>query len=123
MTTFVAPRALTSEAGRLHVLSCADGLATGEIDGVCIVVWRNDVTLERFRRQRAALESTVARHPHGAGFLCVIERNVAPPDEYFRRASSDLIDALGPRLRGVLCVIEDEGFRGDERGVSLTPPP
>ena len=97
---------------RLHVLSCSDGLAIGELDGVCIVVWRSDVTLERFRRQKAALESTVARHPQGAGLLCVIERNVAPPDEYFRRASSELIEGLGARLRGVLCVIEDEGFRG-----------
>ncbi|MET0340390.1 MAG: hypothetical protein ABW252_05280 [Polyangiales bacterium] len=107
----IAPASASASTG-IAVLSCSDGLAIGELDGVCIVVWRGEVTLERFRRQRAALLGMFARHPEGVGLLCVIERNVAPPDEYFRRASAEMIDSFGSRLCGVLCVIEDEGFRG-----------
>lgn len=53
-------------------------LVIGELDRLCVVVWRGAVTRERFERQRAALGDVARRHPDGMGFVCVIEPS-APP--------------------------------------------
>jgi hypothetical protein len=107
-----ASMTISTDSAGLRVLSCQDELAVGEIDTVLIVIWRGAVTLPRFTRQQLALEDLVARHPGRAGFLCIIEPDVQAPDEYLRRKSAEMIDAFGPRLRGVLCVIEATGFLG-----------
>lgn len=85
------------------------GVAT--IGPVCIVVWRENVTAERFRRQELALQDVVRRYPREAGFLCVVEAGTTPPDERLRNASAEMIDAHGDRLRCLACVIEGSGFR------------
>jgi hypothetical protein len=88
-----------------------DGLGIAYVGTVCLVVWRRSVTLERFERQRTALRALADRHPQGVSFLCVIGENVPPPDAELRKASNQMVAALGNRLRCVACVIEGAGFR------------
>jgi hypothetical protein len=88
-----------------------DGLGIANVGAVCLVVWRQSVTVERFERERAALHALAHRHPGGVGFLCVIGENVPPPTAELRNATIQMISALGTRLRWVACVIEGEGFR------------
>lgn len=88
-----------------------DGLGVAYVGAVCLVVWRRSVTLERFERQRTALRALAERHPAGISFLCVIGENVPPPDAELRKASNQMIAALGNRLRYIACVIEGGGFR------------
>ena len=94
-----------------HIDSHHDGLGIAYVGAVCMVVWRRSVTLERFVRQRTALRALADRHPEGISFLCVIGENVPPPDAALRKASTQMITALGSRLRCIACVIEGGGFR------------
>ncbi len=94
-----------------HVVSCTDGLGIAEIGSVCMLVWRDAVVSSRFERQREALESVVSRYPGRAGLVCVIEPSTPPPDEHYRKASTQMIAKYGDRLRCVACVIEGGGFR------------
>jgi hypothetical protein len=93
------------------VISCADGLGIAEVGTVCVVVWRAVVTADRFQRQRDALYDLVDCHPEGVGLLCVIEPNTPPLEDRMRRASIDMVEGLGTRLRCITCVIEGSGFR------------
>lgn len=94
-----------------RVLYAADGVGVGEIGSLCVVIWRQGVTRERFEQQRAGLTEVVRRHPQGVGFMCVIEPTTKPPDDRLRKASLEMITALGPKLRCLTVVIEGEGFR------------
>jgi hypothetical protein len=91
--------------------SCEDRLGLAEVGSVCLVVWQGEVTKARFIRQRAALESVVARYPRRAGMICAIDHTTPPPDEQMRRATTDMIENLGDRLGFIMCVIEGSGFR------------
>jgi hypothetical protein len=93
------------------VLHRSAAIAIGELGPLCAVIWRDDVTHERFDIQRLALDQVVRRHRPEAGFLCVIEADVKPPSEELRKASSEMLASH----RGALCcmagVIEGDGFR------------
>ena len=95
----------------LNLLYCGDGLAIAEIDLVCVVIWREAVTAQRFEIQRAALENVVTRNKPHAGFLCVIEADVKPPSEELRRASSNMLATHQKNLRCAGGVIEGSGFK------------
>jgi hypothetical protein len=88
-----------------------DGVVVGEVGRVCVVIWRLAVTQERFDHQRTGLAEVVHRHPDGTGFLCIIEPTAAPPSDKLRRASIEMIQSHGARLKCVAVVIEGEGFR------------
>lgn len=88
-----------------------DGVGVAEVDNVCVVVWRREVTRPRFDAQYAGLSEVVARSPDGAGFLCVIEPSAGPPDDELRRASAKMISTHQTRLRAIACVVEGTGFR------------
>lgn len=88
-----------------------DGLGITSAGAVCLVVWHQAVTFERFKRQRAALNALAERHPEGICFLCVVGAVVPPPDSELRKATIRMVADLGKRLRCVACVIEGEGFR------------
>lgn len=99
------------QPSRDAIVSHHDGLGIAYAGAVCLVVWRRSVTLERFERQRTALHGLADRYPQGIGFLCVIGENTPPPDAELRKASNQMITALGNRLHCIACVIEGEGFR------------
>lgn len=86
------------------------GLAVGEQGSLCVVIWRLDVTPERFVHQRNALRDVAHRHPGRAAFLCVIEPSAKPPSEELRRASVAMLTELRAQLSGVAAVIEGSGF-------------
>jgi hypothetical protein len=104
---------MISTSSATRVASCSDGLALAEICRSCIVIWRANVTRERFERQRSALEEIAARYGSSAGFLCVIEPTAPspPPSDELRRASADMIASYRDGLGCVAVVIEGEGFR------------
>jgi hypothetical protein len=52
----------------------------------------------------------VQRHPRGVGFLCVIEPSSKPPDSELRKASVQMVEEHGDRLRCVGLVIDGTGF-------------
>lgn len=97
--------------GGAGVIWSEHSLGIAALGRVCIVVWRDDVTVERFRRQELALQEVVRRYPREAGFMCVVEAGTSPPDERLRAASAEMINAHGDRLRCLACVIEGSGFR------------
>jgi hypothetical protein len=88
-----------------------DGLVAAEIGSICVAMWRENSTLPRVERQRAALNEVVGKYPGEAGFLCVVESSSAAPDDEARKASSRMIEEHGSRLRAVAVVIEGSGFR------------
>lgn len=94
----------------LRVISVEDGVAVGEIDRVCAVVWRGAVTRPRFELQRRGLAEVARRHREGIGFACVIEPGAPPPDHELRRASAAMIREHEASLRGIACVVEGSGF-------------
>jgi hypothetical protein len=107
-------RGLALDEGRprtASLLSHDDGLAVGEIESVCVAVWRGAVTRGRFEAQRRGLEWVVGRHPEGVGFLCVVERDSPLPDQDLRRASANMIAIHRPHLRYVACVMEGDSMR------------
>lgn len=93
------------------IVSHHDGLGIAYAGAGCILVWRQPVTLERFERQRAAVRELALRYPEGIGLFCVIGEHVPPPEAELRKSSIQMIAALGARMRGVVCVIEGQGFR------------
>lgn len=95
----------------LRVIRAADGIGVGELDNVCLVVWRLEVTRPRFEAQRAALAEIAGKNDSGAGFFCVIEPTAGPPDDELRRASAKMISTHQSRLRAIACVVEGTGFR------------
>lgn len=82
----------------------------GEIDRLCVVVWRREVTRPRFAKQRAGLAEVAHKHPNGMGFICVVEPTAPPPGDELRRASADMIREHEGALLGVACVVEGTGF-------------
>lgn len=96
---------------RPTIIWCDQALGIIEAGSICVVIWHGEVTPERFRRQELALQDTVRRHPGYAGFICVVDLGVPPPDERMRAASAEMINSHGQRLRHVACVIEGSGFR------------
>jgi hypothetical protein len=93
------------------LLDVKDGLAMGEIENVCVAVWRDGVTYARFERQRKALTEIVQRHPGEAAFLCVVEPTSNPPDDELREASAKMLVDQGQNLVCVALVIEGTGVR------------
>jgi hypothetical protein len=106
-------------ASRLRVLHCDQTVAVAESGSICIVIWRGAVAKDSFERQRAGLEEVVRNHPGGAGFLCVIEKTAKPPDELHRRASAEMVESHGERLRCLGCVPEGDGFLGSVSRAAL----
>jgi len=94
-----------------RILSFHDGVAVAQVGPLCVVIWREAVTPQRFERQRAGLEKVLEDREDGAGFLCVIEPTSAPPDDALRRASTQMVETHADRLKCVAVVIEGEGFR------------
>jgi hypothetical protein len=94
----------------VRVIYSDASLAVGEIGRFFVAVWRGDVTRQRFEKQRWGLTEVVQRHPRGIGFLCVIEPSSKPPDSELRRASVEMVEEHGDRLRCVGLVIEGTGF-------------
>jgi len=93
------------------LIYCEDGMAIAEIGPICAVVWRGEVTRLRFERQRAALTEVARKHGPNAGFLCVVQSDVPPPNDELRRASTDMMVALQQELRCAAGVIEGTGFK------------
>jgi hypothetical protein len=93
-----------------RVIYSDPGVAVGEVGRYFVALWRGDVTRSRFEKQRWALTEVVQRHPRGVGFLCVIEPTSKPPDAELRRASVDMVEEHGDRIRCVALVIEGRGF-------------
>jgi hypothetical protein len=94
-----------------RVVWCERSLGILEVERICVVVWRENVTAERFRRQEVALDEVVHRYAGRAGFMCVVEAGTAPPDDRLRGASAEMINSHGNRLACLACVIEGSGFR------------
>ena len=102
---------LSHAPAALQVSTASDGIAVGQLGPVCIVIWRGEVTHARFQKQRMGLTSTVEESGGNGGFLCVIEPTAGAPDSDLRKASADLINGLGDRLKCVACVVEGTGFK------------
>ncbi len=85
-------------------------VAIGEVGRYFVALWRGDVTRPRFEKQRWGLTEVVQRHPRGIGLLCVIEPSSKPPDVELRRASVEMVEEHGDRIRCVAIVIEGKGF-------------
>jgi hypothetical protein len=94
----------------VRVLDESEGLLIAQIDRVCAVVWRDEVTASRFARQCACLASVVTKYPGEAGFLCVVEARVKPPPDDLRKASIALLREHEASLRCIAGVIEATGF-------------
>ena len=95
-----------------------DGLVVAELGRICVAIWRGAVTWPRFDKQRWGLVEVVQRHPRGAGFLCVVETSASPPDDRLRRASIEMFEEHGDRVRCIAVAIEGAGFRAAiNRGV------
>jgi hypothetical protein len=103
-----------------RLLSRENGLVVGEIGNICVVLWRNAVTRERFEAQRVGLECVVHGNPEGAGFLCLIEAACPIPGDDMRRASADMIAIHRARLKYVACVMEGDGIRMAAVRLALT---
>jgi hypothetical protein len=88
-----------------------DGVIVREVGRLCVTVWRKKVTPARFARQAAGVASIVRRHPGRAGFLCIIEEHVEPPDDEMRRASMAMLREHESKLMALASVIEGSGFR------------
>jgi hypothetical protein len=114
------PLAAGAGAPVSRLLSRENGLVVGEIGNVCVVIWRNAVTRERFEAQRVGLECVVHDNPEGAGFLCVIEPSCPIPGDDMRRASADMIAIHRARLKYVACVMEGDGIRMTAVRLALT---
>jgi hypothetical protein len=95
----------------VQVLHRSEAIVVGEIGPLCAVIWRGDVTRERFELQRAGLEGVVRRNGTRAAFLCVVEPDVKPPTDELRKASSDMIESHHGLLSCVATVIEGAGFK------------
>ena len=94
----------------VSVLDNCEGLLVAQIDRVCAVVWRDEVTASRFARQCAGLASAVAKYPGETAFLCIVEAQVKPPPEDLRKASIALLREHEADLRCMAGVIEATGF-------------
>lgn len=95
-----------------YEITCGDdAFGVVHVGRVCIALWRGEVTLARVLLQRAELLRAVSKHRDGAAFICVVEPGASPPGASMRKASIDMINELGARLRCVACVIEGSGFR------------
>ncbi|HWL89624.1 MAG TPA: hypothetical protein VNO21_27665, partial [Polyangiaceae bacterium] len=104
-------RAARVGAASRRILHCGDGIVTGQFESSCFIIWRDAVTRSTFERQRASLAEVVLNQTEGASFLCIIEPTCQPPDEELRRASVEMVESHGDRLRCVAVVVEGEGFR------------
>ncbi|MET0285345.1 MAG: hypothetical protein ABW352_12775 [Polyangiales bacterium] len=87
-----------------------ESLSVSEYAGVCVAIWRSDVTQALFECQRAGLRSVIRAYPGNAGFMCVIEDGVKPPSDELRKASAAMVRDAAPDLRRIACVIEATGF-------------
>ena len=99
-----------SSASAERTITCRHALGIAHVGPVCLVVWHDAVTPDRFELQRSALRSLAAQQAQPIGFICVVQPTAPPPDAAMRRASVALIDELGPRLECVACVIEGSGL-------------
>jgi hypothetical protein len=95
---------------RLRTLHHDESLSVSEYAGVCIAVWRSDVTQALFECQRAGLRAVTRANPGRAGFMCVIEDGVRPPSDELRKASAAMVRDASADLRRIACVIEATGF-------------
>ncbi|HEX5655999.1 MAG TPA: hypothetical protein VFX59_02340 [Polyangiales bacterium] len=87
-----------------------ESLLVLEFAGVCISVWRHDVTPALFECQRAGLATVLRANPNDAGFMCVIGDGVKPPSDELRKASAQMVRDAGAGLKRIACVIEATGF-------------
>jgi hypothetical protein len=94
-----------------RIISQGDGLIMADCGAVCLALWRQKSTRERFERQRFALDEMVRQKPGEIAFVLVIEKSSEPPEEDVRRDSAAMISRHGANLKGVACVIEGGGFR------------
>jgi hypothetical protein len=95
----------------VDVLSKDDGLVVARIGTTCAVVWRSEVTWERFSAQRRGLDHVARANPAGAGFVCVIESTSPVPSLELQWASANMIAINRARLGYVACVIEGDDLR------------
>jgi hypothetical protein len=93
-----------------NIVACWSALGISQVGPVCLVVWRDKVTPERFELQRTALRSLAAKHAQPVALMCVVQPSSPPPDAAMRRASIAMVDELGSRLSCVACVIEGGGL-------------
>jgi hypothetical protein len=96
---------------RMQVLHVGDGLATGAIDNVLVLVWRGPVNAERFRLKREALRAMARKHRGQTAIVCVVEPSSDPPSEELKAATRDLLVEHEQDLLSVSYVIEGDGFR------------
>ena len=94
----------------LRILTCTDGIIVAEVGPVCVVIWRGDVTEERFELQSTGLAEVAARHSPNAALLCIVEPTVKPPSRRLRKASIDMLNSHVTELRCVAGVCEGEGI-------------
>jgi hypothetical protein len=89
-----------------NVLHAGDGIGIGEVQGCCVVIWRDAVVPHRFELQRRYLDEIIGRHGSGSSFMCVIEPSSTPPNDALRRASAEMVLGAQKYLRTIVCVIE-----------------
>ena len=64
-------------------MQIGDGIATGEIGPVCVIIWRKAVTWPRFRIQERAIANLVAQHGGNAGIVCIVKPLLHHPTKSF----------------------------------------
>jgi FAD/FMN-containing dehydrogenase len=107
-------------ARRMQVLHVGDGIATGAIDNVFVVVWRAPQTLERMRMEREGLRSTIRKHRGKVAMVCVVEASSAPPSDELKREAKALLAEHERDLVSAACVIEGDGFRAATMRAALS---
>ncbi|MFT3924101.1 MAG: hypothetical protein QM778_16315 [Myxococcales bacterium] len=95
----------------VSVLYSGDGVIVGEVGPLCVVIWRDEVTRERFEQQRMGLERVVRKHRPNAAFVCVVEADTKPPSEELRKASTQMLEGFQSDLACTAGVIEGAGFK------------
>ena len=86
---------------------------------VPVVMWRDIFALVDQGRSKVEdypiLEALVieqaGRHPGGLACLVIIPSTASPPPDHVRRAISDVLARLAPKLRCLCWLVEGSGFR------------
>jgi hypothetical protein len=93
------------------VLHRGEGFVLAQAGSVCVAVWNTKPKVDTFEIQRIVLTEAVKARPKQVAFLCVIGEDSEPPDAEVRRRSAQMASSLRDELRGIVCVVEGEGFR------------
>jgi hypothetical protein len=104
----------------MQVLHVADGIATGAIENVFVVVWRAPQTIERMRMEREGLRSAIRKHRGKVAMVCVIEASSEPPSDELKREAKALLAEHERDIVSAACVVEGAGFRAASMRAALS---